>query len=104
LSEQGKVITVRSESKRIKNVLEDLFENILDVNTNLQMWTRNTCKYGDNFVYMKIDRSKGIVGASQLTNIEIERDELGMFPNGDVDTPEERKKRQVTFNWKSKNI
>jgi hypothetical protein len=104
LSEQGKVITVRSESKRIKNVLEDLFENILDVNTNLQMWTRNTCKYGDNFVYMKIDRSKGIVGASQLTNIEIERDELGMFPNGDVDTPEERKKRQVTFNWKSKNM
>ena len=58
LNEQGRVITVRSDSKRIKNVLEDLFENILDVNTNLQMWTRNTCKYGDNFVYLKIDREK----------------------------------------------
>ncbi len=24
------------------------------------MWIRNTCKYGDNFVYLKIDPEKGI--------------------------------------------
>ncbi len=105
LNEQGKVITVRSESKRIKNVLEDLFENILDVNTNLQMWTRNTCKYGDNFVYLKIDRSKGVLGASQLTNVEMERDEVGgMTPHTQTDVENQVKKKQVTFTWKDKSM
>ena len=44
---------------RIKSVLADLFNNNLDINTNLPMWTRNTCKYGDNFVYLKLDPEKG---------------------------------------------
>ena len=39
------------------------------------MWIRNTCKYGDNFVYLKIDPEKGIIGCNQLPNIEIERTE-----------------------------
>jgi hypothetical protein len=105
LNEQGKVITVRSESKRIKNILEDLFENILDVNTNLQMWTRNTCKYGDNFVYLKIDRTKGVLGASQLTNVEMERDEIGgMTPHTQVGEGEQVKKKEVKFKWKDKSM
>jgi len=103
LNEQGKVITVRSESKRIKNILEDLFENILDVNTNLQMWTRNTCKYGDNFVYLKIDRTKGVLGASQLTNVEMERDEIGgMTPHTQIGEGGQVKKKEVKFKWKDK--
>lgn len=104
LNEQGKVIRITSESKRIKNVLEDLFENILDLNTNLQMWTRNVCKYGDNFVYLKIDRAKGIVGASQLTNIEIERSEEGDTPHTQLDQSQPPKTRQVKFNWKTKSL
>ena len=52
-SEKGHVLTIYSESTRIKSILADLFNNILDVNTNLPMWIRNTCKYGDNFVYLK---------------------------------------------------
>ncbi len=49
-SENGFVLKIYSESRRIKSVLADLFNNALDINTNLVMWTRNTCKYGDNFV------------------------------------------------------
>jgi hypothetical protein len=106
LNEQGRVITVRSESKRIKNVLEDLFENILDLNTNLQMWTRNTCKYGDNFVYLKIDRTKGVLGASQLTNVEVERDEVGgLTPHAQAGQLDETpKKKEVKFSWKDKGM
>ena len=48
-SEQGHTISIYSESARIKGILADLFNNILDVNTNLPMWIRNCCKYGDNF-------------------------------------------------------
>jgi hypothetical protein len=72
LSEKGEILTIFSESTRIKTILEDLFINRLDLNTNLQMWARGVCKYGDDFVYLKIDPEKGIVGCQQLPNVEIE--------------------------------
>jgi hypothetical protein len=49
--ENGFMLQIYSESKRIKSVLTDLFNNVLDINTNLPMWTRNTTKFGDNFIY-----------------------------------------------------
>jgi len=112
LNEQNNIMGIYSDSSRIKKVLEDLFYNILDVHTNLPMWVRNTCKYGDNFVYLKIDNKKGVVGASQLTNIEIERKENGMFPFSRQDTisdnaagsEDDVSKKQVTFVWKDKNL
>ena len=58
ISERGYMLNIYSESKRIKAVLGDLFNNILDIESNLPMWVRNTCKYGDNFVYLKIDPGK----------------------------------------------
>ena len=73
MSEKGQILTIFSDSERIKGILEELFYDKLDVNTNLQMWTRGLCKYGDDFVYLKIDPEKGIVGCQQLPNIEIER-------------------------------
>ena len=76
--QDGQILQIYSESKRIKSVLFDLFTNKLDINTNLPMWTRNTCKYGDNFIYLKLDPSKGIVGCQQMPNIQIERLEKGM--------------------------
>ena len=102
-NENGYILQIYSESKRIKGVLADLFNNTLDINTNLQMWIRNTCKYGDNFVYLKLDPEKGIIGCVQLPNIEIERLERGMkpkTPNSEVNTEE----KGVRFNWKEKNM
>jgi hypothetical protein len=102
ISERGYMLNIYSESKRIKAILGDLFNNILDIESNLPMWVRNTCKYGDNFVYLKIDPEKGIVGASQLPNIEIERIEKGMKTyetrTGD------KEEREVKFIWKNKNM
>lgn len=106
-SEQGKVLTIQSNSRRVKNVLDDLFYNVLDIQTSLPMWTRNTCKYGDNFVFLKIDGKKGIIGSSQLTNIEIERKEEGMFTQqqkGGTEPNAPTKKKQVLFHWREKNI
>lgn len=103
-SEQGYILTIHSDSKRVKSVLQDLFYNILDIQTNLPMWTRNVCKYGDNFVFLKIDNKRGIIGSSQLTNIEIERKEEGLFPTkpeGNLNQ-EPNKTKQVTFRWREK--
>jgi hypothetical protein len=101
--QNGHMLQIYSESKRIKGILADLFNNILDVNTNLPMWTRNTCKYGDNFVYLKLDSDKGVVGCMQLPNIEIERLERGMpAKSQNVDEPKEN--RGLRFKWKAKDM
>jgi|TARA_R110001606_G_scaffold91217_2_gene203684 hypothetical protein len=101
-SEDGHMLTIYSESSRIKSILADLFNNILDVNTNLPMWIRNTTKYGDNFVYLKIDPEKGVIGCRQLPNVEIERVEAGAFLNQDAEG--EEKERKVKFIWKDKGM
>ncbi len=108
LNEQGRIMSVQSDSSRIKKVIEDLFFNVLDIHSNLPMWTRNTCKYGDNFIYLKIDYKDGIVGASQLTNIDIERKETGLFPYQqqglEMDESGDTKKREVSFVWRDKTL
>ena len=100
--ENGKILRVYSESNRIKNELTDFFENVIDINTNLTSWARNLCKYGDNFVYNKIVPKKGIVGVSQLPNVEMTRTEPGF---SQIRTFDEFQKENVTkFFWKDKNI
>lgn len=74
-NDKGKILNVYSDSSRIKGVLEDLFFNRLDIHVSLPMWTRNTCKYGDNFVLLNIDDKYGVIGGRQLPNFEIERRE-----------------------------
>lgn len=103
LSEKGDILTVYSESDRIKEILTDLFVNKLDINTNLQMWTRGLCKYGDDFVYLKIDQKEGIVGCQQLPNIEIERWEgtSSKTPNTiETNLPS----RELRFKWSNKEL
>jgi hypothetical protein len=99
----GHILKVYSESKRIKQVLVDLFNNKLDINTNLAMWIRNTCKFGDNFVYIKLDPEKGIVGCQQLPNIQIERLEKGMRFQPDKYS-QEMENDALKFVWKEKNM
>lgn len=101
--QNGHVLQIYSESKRIKSILADLFNNVLDIATNLPMWTRNTCKYGDNFVYLKLDPEKGIVGCTQLPNIEIERLERSMGAKNAGST-ETQENLGLRFKWKVKDM
>jgi hypothetical protein len=103
-NEDGFILQIYSESKRIKGVLADLFNNTLDINTNLPMWTRNTCKYGDNFVYLKLDPEKGVVGCQQLPNIEIERVEAGMHEKRAQSLEDPSAQRALHFKWKNKHM
>jgi hypothetical protein len=103
-NEDGFILQIYSESKRIKSVLADLFNNALDINTNLPMWTRNTCKYGDNFVYLKLDPEKGIVGCQQLPTIEIERHEVGASQKISVQVEKNETNKALSFTWKNKNM
>jgi hypothetical protein len=101
-NQDGYVLQVYSESKRIKSILVDLFVNVLDINTNLPMWIRNMCKYGDNFVYLKLDSEKGVTGCMQLPNIEIERLERGIESKTSNATVNVNRK-DLKFIWKVKS-
>ena len=103
MSEKGEILTIYSESERVQNILDDLFNNKLDINTNLQMWTRGLCKYGDDFVYLKIDPEKGVIGCQQLPNIEMERIEGSSFKSS---TAKEIKinTRELHFYWKNNDL
>lgn len=105
MSEKGNILTIYSESDRVRNVLEDLFVNKLDVNTNLQMWTRGVCKYGDDFVYLKINPETGVIGCQQLPNIEIERIEGAASRTANL-TPSDMKMppKELKFQWKNKDL
>ena len=106
VDQNGYMLQIYSESKRIKQILADLFNNVLDIHTNLPMWTRNTCKYGDNFVYLKLDPEKGVVGVQQLPTIEIERHEIGVSQKISVDITKEldKDKKALHFTWKNKSM
>jgi hypothetical protein len=101
-NESGKILSVYSESTRIKNELTNLFENVLDINTNLTSWARNLVKYGDNFVYTKIVPKKGVVGCTQLPNIELTRSEPGFVKVSSYDDYQDEK--VTKFHWRDKNI
>ena len=62
IGDNGKMLSIYSDDKDVKRELEHLFYNVLDVNANLYYWVRILCKFGDNFLYLKTMREKGIVG------------------------------------------
>jgi hypothetical protein len=107
LNDQGKMLNIYSDSKRVKTILEDLFFNRLDFHTSGPMWTRNTCKYGDNFIYLNIDATNGVIGSKQMPNYEMERRESGLFdmisgrelPDEEVSSGD-----KVKFFWRGRDV
>ena len=103
LNSENKMIGIFSESKRVRRILEDLFFNRLDIHTSLPMWTRNTCKYGDNFLFLNVDSEDGILGVKQLPNIEISRKENEGFGENSMNA-ETDKYNPVKFVWGQRDI
>ena len=104
LNSSGRMINVYSDSKRVKTIIEDLLFNRLDIHTSLPMWTRNTCKYGDNFVYLNIDDKNGVIGAKQMPNYEMERRDGGLFDILTQKTDEDYKTDKVKFYWRGRDV
>lgn len=100
---EGRILNIFSESKRVRRILQDLFFNRLDIHTNLPMWVRNTCKYGDNFLYLSIDSENGVQSVKQLPNIEITRKENDGFGEN-ANTSSDDKFNPVKFVWGQKDM
>jgi len=90
--DKGRVLHVYSDNEKVKQVLEDLFYNVLNVEFNLRSWARNLVKYGDFFLYNDVSPEYGVVNAFPIPVNEIEREE-----NYDRDDPFAVRYRWVTL-------
>ena len=104
LNDKNKMVNVSSSSDRIKNAVEDLLVNRLDIHVTLPMICRAMCKYGNNFQLLNINENKGVMGWRQLPVYEVERYENGLdnpyaYATGNVTTENDETK----FVWLGKN-
>lgn len=74
-NDEGSCLSIFSEDENIKEILENLFYDILNIEFNLYSWIRNVCKYGDYFVILDIHQEHGVVGCKELPPLEVEREE-----------------------------
>ncbi len=72
-NEFGNVLKIYHEDDHIKQLLENLFYDILNVEFNLWPWTRNLVKYGDFFLQLEIADKLGIVNVMALSTYEVSR-------------------------------
>ena len=67
------LLKIDCHNEELKSILEELYYNVLNIDSNLFSWCRNMCKYGDYFLYLDIDEKMGITSAIGLPLREIER-------------------------------
>ena len=72
---EGTVLHIHSENRMIKQLLHELFYEVLNVDFNLAMWVRNLCKYGDFFLFNDIHPDYGVINAYPIPIAEVEREE-----------------------------
>lgn len=85
----GQVLHVYSENRKIQDILDNLFHDLLNVEFNLPMWTRNLCKYGDFFLFLDVHPEYGVINAYPISISEMDREE-----GFDADDPS-----SVRFRW-----
>ena len=73
--ERGRVINIVSDDDKIREVLEELFYDIVDIDFNLWGWVRNLCKWGDFVLFVDASEENGILNLLPIPINEIERDE-----------------------------
>jgi len=87
-NENGDILDIRSDSEQVREVLHNLFYDVINIEFNLWPWIRGMNKYGDFFLKLDIAEKYGVVGVEPLSPYAVSREE-GVNP----DLPHE-----VTFN------
>ena len=73
--EYGQVIDIKTDNENIKEILNNLFYDIMNIEFNLWPWVRNMVKYGDFFLHLDINEKYGITNVVPLSPYEIIRSE-----------------------------
>jgi len=72
---EGKCLHIRSDNRKIRELLSTLFYDTLNVDFNMVMWVRNLVKYGDFFLFNDIHPEFGVINAYPIPITEMEREE-----------------------------
>ena len=72
-NEFGDTLLVQSDNQKVKDLLNNLFYDIMNVEFNLWPWVRNMCKYGDFFLGLEVAEGKGIVNVTPHSVYNTER-------------------------------
>jgi hypothetical protein len=81
-NEMGDILTIRCDDENIKQILHNLFYDILNIDFNLWSWVRNMCKYGDFYLKLDITPEYGIYNVAPISAYEMNRVE-----NSDPNNP-----------------
>ena len=79
-NEYGDVLQIKSTNENVRDMLHNLFYDIMNIEFNLWPWIRNLVKYGDAFIALEIMPGKGIVNVAPHSIYNVERLE-GTDPN-----------------------
>lgn len=79
-NEYGDILTINTDNAQVKEILHNLFYDILNIEFNLWPWVRNLCKYGDFFLFLEISPEYGIHNVMPLSVYDTLRME-GEDPN-----------------------
>lgn len=71
----GSIMTIYSDNRKVKELLDNLFYDIINIDFNMVMWVRNLCKYGDFFLFNDVSPELGIVAVYPIPISEMEREE-----------------------------
>jgi len=72
-NEMGNILTIHSSNNNIKEILNNLFYEILNIEYNIWSWTRNMCKYGDFYLRLYINPEYGVYLVEPISSYNIER-------------------------------
>ena len=72
-SEYGDVLEIKTDNEQIKEILHNLFYDIVNIEFNLWPWIRNMCKYGDFFLQLEINEKYGITNVVPLSVYDVSR-------------------------------
>jgi len=78
-SEYGEVLTIKTDNEQIKQILHNLYYDIVNIEFNLWPWIRNMCKYGDFFLKLDINEKYGITNVIPMSVYDVSRME-GLDP------------------------
>ena len=74
-NEDGKILNIISSDDEVREILQTLFFDILNVEFNIWSWVRNLVKYGDFVLFVDASDSNGILNLLPIPINEIEREE-----------------------------
>jgi hypothetical protein len=75
VDEKGVSLHIHSDNRKVKEILDTLFYDTLNIEFNMTMWVRNLCKYGDFFLFTDVSPEYGVINAFPIAISEIEREE-----------------------------